>query len=195
MLEEVDINEIMGNICNFFKDDNVILNVIRDKYNVLDMYKVKNLILFFLERKYSGVIFENKGIYLLGVFEFIFKEKNKKFRIEVERYFKKGNRVIVLVYSDFYMEDNNIFEDIKLLVFILILDKIRDEVKEILEFFYNEGVDIKIIFGDNFIIVSEVVRKVGFKIVSNFIDVIIFKNDSDIYKVVDKYSVFGRVSL
>ncbi len=32
------------------------------------------------------------------------------------------------------MEDNNIPEDIKPLAFILILDKIRDEAKETLEF-------------------------------------------------------------
>ena len=180
MLEEVDINEIMGNI--------------RDKYNVLDTYKAKNLIPFSSERKYSGVTFENKGTYLLGAFEFIFKEKNKKLRIEVERYSKKGNRVIVLAHSDSYMEDNNIPEDIKPLAFILILDKIRDEAKETLEFFYNEGVDIKIISGDNPITVSEVARKAGLKTASNFIDATTLKNDSDIYKAVDKYSVFGRVS-
>ncbi|MFN1842309.1 HAD-IC family P-type ATPase [Clostridioides difficile] len=78
MLEEVDINEIMGNICNSLKDDNATLNAIRDKYNVLDTYKAKNLIPFSSERKYSGVTFENKGTYLLGAFEFIFKEKIKK---------------------------------------------------------------------------------------------------------------------
>ncbi|HBF0235533.1 TPA: HAD-IC family P-type ATPase [Clostridioides difficile] len=194
MLEEVDINEIMGNICNSLKDDNATLNAIRDKYNVLDTYKAKNLIPFSSERKYSGVTFENKGTYLLGAFEFIFKEKNKKLRIEVERYSKKGNRVIVLAHSDSYMEDNNIPEDIKPLAFILILDKIRDEAKETLEFFYNEGVDIKIISGDNPITVSEVARKAGLKTASNFIDATTLKNDSDIYKAVDKYSVFGRVS-
>lgn len=92
------------------------------------------------------------------------------------------------------MEDNNIPEDIKPLAFILILDKIRDEAKETLEFFYNEGVDIKIISGDNPITVSEVARKAGLKTASNFIDATTLKNDSDIYKAVDKYSVFGRVS-
>lgn len=92
------------------------------------------------------------------------------------------------------MEDDNIPEDIKPLAFILILDKIRDEAKETLEFFYNEGVDIKIISGDNPITVSEVARKAGLKTASNFIDATTLKNDSDIYKAVDKYSVFGRVS-
>lgn len=88
----------------------------------------------------------------------------------------------------------NIPEDIKPLAFILILDKIRDEAKETLEFFYNEGVDIKIISGDNPITVSEVARKAGLKTASNFIDATTLKNDNDIYEAVDKYSVFGRVS-
>lgn len=65
-----------------------------------------------------------------------FKDKYKELKTEVEKYSKKGNRVIVLAHSNSYMEDNNIPEDIKPLAFILILDKIRDEAKETLEFFY-----------------------------------------------------------
>ncbi|MGX9758639.1 HAD-IC family P-type ATPase [Clostridioides difficile] len=194
MLEKVNVNEIMGNLCNSLKDDNATLNAIRDKYAISDTYKVKNLIPFSSARKYSGVVFENEGTYLIGAFEFIFKDRYKDLKIEIEKYSKAGNRVIALAHSNSYMEDNNIPEDIKPLAFILILDKIRDEAKETLEFFYNEGVDIKIISGDNPITVSEVARKAGLKTASRFIDATTLKNEKDIYNAVDKYSVFGRVS-
>ncbi|MGO0883624.1 HAD-IC family P-type ATPase [Clostridioides difficile] len=194
MLEKVDVNEIMGNLCNSLKDENATLNAIRDKYIISDTYKVKNLIPFSSARKYSGVVFENEGTYLIGAFEFIFRDRYKDLKIEVEKYSKAGNRVIVLAHSNSHMENNNIPEDIKPLAFILILDKIRDEAKETLEFFYNEGVDIKIISGDNPITVSEVARKAGLKTASRFIDATTLKNEKDIYNAVDKYSVFGRVS-
>lgn len=194
MLEKVDVNEIMGNLCNSLKDENATLNAIRNKYIISDTYKVKNLIPFSSARKYSGVVFENEGTYLIGAFEFIFRDRYKDLKIEVEKYSKAGNRVIVLAHSNSHMENNNIPEDIKPLAFILILDKIRDEAKETLEFFYNEGVDIKIISGDNPITVSEVARKAGLKTASRFIDATTLKNDKDIYNAVDKYSVFGRVS-
>ncbi|MCC0655482.1 HAD-IC family P-type ATPase [Clostridioides sp. ES-S-0123-01] len=194
MLEKVDVNEIMGNLCNSLKDDNATLNAIKDKYDISDTYKVKNLIPFSSARKYSGVVFENEGTYLIGAFEFIFKDRYKDLKIEIEKYSKAGNRVIALAHSNSYMEDNKIPEDIKPLAFILILDKIRNEAKETLEFFYNEGVDIKIISGDNPITVSEVARKAGLKTANRFIDATTLKNDKDIYDAVDKYSVFGRVS-
>lgn len=76
---------------------------------------------------------------------------------------------------------------------VFITDKIRKEAKATLNFFKNQGVDIKIISGDNPITVSNVARKAGVDHYEKYIDVSTVQN-SDLPKIVDEYTVFGRVN-
>ena len=86
-------------------------------------------------------------------------------------------RVVVL------MKDNAV------LAYICLRDELRPDAKDTLNFFKKQGVDIKIISGDDPRTVEALARKAGFT--SKSIDMSTIK---DVEMVVDSYSIFGRVT-
>ena len=109
------------------------------------------------------------------------KPQNKKRNIEI----------LKSVYN--FLRIKELPENIEIIGLVLILDKIRKEASRTLEYFYKQGVDIKIISGDNPITVSKIAKQVGVKHYDKYIDMSQVK-DKDIKKIVLKYSIFGRVS-
>ncbi|EPZ58757.1 haloacid dehalogenase-like hydrolase family protein [[Clostridium] sordellii ATCC 9714] len=94
----------------------------------------------------------------MGAYEFIFKNKDENIVKNIENYSKEGNRVLVLAKCS-----NENLDDVKLVAIILIVDKIREGAKQTLQYFREQGLDIKIISGDNHITVSEIAKRVGLK--------------------------------
>lgn len=84
--------------------------------------------------------------------------------------------------------------NIQLLGFVLISDKIRKEASKTLEYFAEQGVDIKIISGDNPITVSQIAKQVGVKNYDKYIDMGTLKSDEEIKEAAIKYTIFGRVT-
>ena len=77
---------------------------------------------------------------------------------------------------------------------MLITNPIRESATETFKFFAAQGVDIKVISGDNPRTVSEVAKKAGIKGAENYVDASTLKSDSDIDEAMRKYTVFGRVT-
>ncbi|MEG0630631.1 MAG: HAD-IC family P-type ATPase [Christensenellaceae bacterium] len=190
LLQDIDEKEILANICNALYDDNSTFNAIKEKYGTLDTYKVKSIVPFSSSRKYSGVCFFEQGTYLMGAYEMLFDDENAL----VEQYSQQGKRVLVLAHSKNEPVQNEVPEGLIPVALILIADKVREEAREALAFFDAEGVDIKIISGDNPITVKEVALRAGVKNAESYVDATTLQTDEDIYDAVQKYSVFGRVS-
>ncbi|MEG0873092.1 MAG: HAD-IC family P-type ATPase [Clostridia bacterium] len=83
--------------------------------------------------------------------------------------------------------------NLEVMGFIIIQDKIRKEARKTLKYFKEQGVDIKIISGDNPITVSNIAKRAGVENYQNYIDVSTLKTTEDIEKAAIKYKVFGRV--
>ncbi|MDE6781754.1 MAG: cation-translocating P-type ATPase, partial [Ruminococcus sp.] len=78
--------------------------------------------------------------------------------------------------------------------FILISNPIRENAPETFRFFAEQGVEIKVISGDNPVTVSEVAKQAGIENAKNYIDASTLTNDNAIYDAVQRYTVFGRVT-
>lgn len=123
----------------------------------------------------------------------VLREQFNTYKNTIEKY-AKDYRVIVLAHSEEKFIQNKIPERVELIGYILILDKIRKEAKNTLEYFKKQGVDIKIISGDNPITVSKIAKQVGIKNYGKYIDMSTIKNDKEIKEIVSQYTIFGRVS-
>ena len=77
---------------------------------------------------------------------------------------------------------------------MLISDKIRPEASKTLQYFDEQGVDIKIISGDNPITVSKIAKQVGVKNYDKYIDMTTLKTDEEIKEAAITYTIFGRVT-
>ena len=187
------INEIMSSMVYALNDNNPTFNAIRDKFGNKKVYDAIKSVPFSSEKKWSGVYFKNEGSFILGAAEFILNNNIVEIEDELKEYASK-NRVLILAHSDNDFNGEDIPKDTYPIAFIIINDKIRKQAKETLKYFKEQGVDIKIISGDNVLTVSNVAKAAGLDNADNCIDATTLENDEDLKQAAQKYSVFGRVT-
>lgn len=169
-LDNYDIDEVMGNIVNTLDDENATFKALKKYFKKRDNYQVIKKIPFSPIKKYSGVEFSN-GLFLIGAPEFLCNEKIK------EVLDNQNNRVL-MIYKD------------KPIGVIVLKDKIRKNALKTLSYFKEQGVDIKIISGDNIKTISNVASSVGLKDIK-CVDV---SKIDDLEECVLNNNVFARVS-
>ena len=187
------INEIMSSMVYALNDNNPTFNAIRDKFGNKKVYDAIKSVPFSSEKKWSGVYFKNEGSFILGAAEFILNNNISEIEDELKEYASK-NRVLILAHSDNDFNGEDIPKDTYPIAFIIINDKIRKQAKETLKYFKEQGVNIKIISGDNVLTVSNVAKAAGLDNADNYIDATTLENDEDLKQAAQKYSVFGRVT-
>ncbi|MGL5347039.1 MAG: HAD-IC family P-type ATPase [Peptostreptococcaceae bacterium] len=188
-----DINNIGYNFVKAVDDNNSTFNAMKNYFNSNINWNCANIVPFSSSRKWSGAAFNEYGTYIIGAPEFVLKGKYSLIKDKVEVYSTKGERVLLLVKVEDNMLQDTISGDITSLALIIIKDKIRDNVNETFDFFYNEGVDIKVISGDSPVTVSEIARQSGIKNANKYIDVSTIKTDDELENIADEFTVFGRV--
>ena len=172
-----DITKIlsaMGNILN----DNATIKAIHDKYNKYELEYVKK-IPFSSKKKFSKVVFKNEGTFILGAPDIL--TNDKKVLELINKY--QEYRCILLMHEGKFIEN---------VALILIKDKIRKNALNTLNYFKDQGVDIKIISGDSINTVSSVAKRVGLDNIK-CIDMSNNKIDN-LKKIVEEYNIFCRVS-
>ena len=190
---EDEMKNIMANISKSSEDENSTIDAIRGYFTKISTkFNPIKKVAFSSKSKWSGINFEDEGSYIIGASEIVLGENFDKYKDIIEKY-SKDYRVIVLAHSNDDFREKELPENIEIIGLVLILDKIRKEASRTLEYFYKQGVDIKIISGDNPITVSKIAKQVGVKHYEKYIDMSQVK-DKDIKKIVLKYSIFGRVS-
>lgn len=187
-----NINDIIGAITHTLDDENSTFNCLKRYFKENPNWTCKNKVNFSSQRKWSGACFEEKGNFVIGSPEFILNEKYISIKDKVENYSSKGYRVLLLSKYNKDLTNNKLDDDIEKIALIIIEDKIRENVEEIFDFFENQGVEIKVISGDNPVTVSKISQSVGIKNSDKYIDTSTIEED-DIDILVDNYTVFGRV--
>ena len=181
-----DITDALSIISYHMDKDNETMSAIYNKYSRKNDYKVLETVPFSSDKKWSGISFEKES-YILGAPEIVLKDiTNIKKELDI---YAKESRVVLLAKSAKKL-NKQIPSDVKPLGLILINDKIRPDAKRTLEYFKEEGVDIKLISGDNPITVANVAKKVG---LTNIRYIDMSTNKMPFEKIVEEYNVFGRV--
>ena len=143
--------------------------------------------------KYSSVTFEDHA-YVLGAPEFILKEQFETYREEIEEHTGKGFRVLVLASYKGEPDGQALTAPITPLALVVIANKIRKDADKTFRYFHNQGVDIKVISGDNPLTVSEVATQAGIHNAGLYVDASTLETMDDIRHAVREYTVFGRVT-
>lgn len=195
-IEYSDMANILSNIAKFSDDENSTLQAIQNKFtNINNEFVPIQKVTFSSKTKWSGISFEQRGSYVLGAPEFVLKENFNVHQKQIED-FAQDYRVLVLAHSDNDFKNNSLPNDLELIGYVLILDKIRKEAKNTLSYFDKQGVDIKIISGDNPVTVSKIAKQVEVKNWDKYIDMSTLKSDEEIFEkdLANNFTVFGRVS-
>lgn len=189
-----NLENILSNLAKYSTDTNSTINAIKERFNnITTEFKPQNIISFSSKTKWSGIYFENEGSYIIGAPEFVLGNDFNKYSNQIKQH-SEDYRVIAIAKSKNDFNNRALPNNITLLGFILILDKIRKEAKETLEYFYNQNVDIKIISGDNPITVSKIAKAVNLKNYEKYIDMSTLKSNEEIENAALNYTIFGRVT-
>lgn len=190
------IEEILSSMIHELPSNNPTQKAILDKYkDCKGKLKCVEKIAFSSKRKWSGITFENEGTWILGAPEIILNKTYNLIKGTVEEEAKKGRRVLLLAKSNCEKINEYMESDVEAAALILIEDIIREEAPGVLKYFKEQGVDVKIISGDNPVTVSEVARRTGVKNYDKYIDARELPEDeNELREVVDKTTVFGRVT-
>ena len=196
VLDNTDRDEAYQILSNFAKaqdKDNITMKAFQEFFHRSATEKPESVISFSSEFKYSGVNFESNN-YVLGAPEFILKEDYKNYKNQIETYSKRGYRVTVFGTYPEEIDGKKLTKSITPMALIFLSNPIRENAKETFEYFYEQGVEINVISGDNPITVSEIAKEANIHNAEKYIDATTLTSEIDIQNAVENYTVFGRVT-
>lgn len=181
---KINLEEIIANI-NTEEGNNSTDIALKNKYGVKNNLNITDRIPFSSAKKCS--VTEIDGIkYYLGALEYITDKKITDYS-ELTKYIEEGYRIITL------SRDNK--NEVEVLAFIIIKDNIRSSAGDTLRYFKEQGVDIKIISGDNPVTVSNILRGLNFDGYDKYIEGKNLPKDyNELIKVAKEMVVFGRMT-
>jgi len=187
------VREIVGSMMNAFDESNPTGDALINFFDKNSVLTPLSTISFSSQRKYSAVIFENEGTFVLGAPEFVLDSQYQKVQHRVERFSAQGSRVLALAKVSGKIDPKEKPKNAKVIALIAIQDHIRDDASETIAYFKNNGVEVKVISGDNPITVSEIASRAGVTGANRFIS-LDGMSDENVRSVAFDYNVFGRVS-
>ncbi len=176
---------ILNRYINTMDDTNLTMTALKEYFTGTDKLDAVSTSAFSSRTKYSSVKTKNHE-YRLGAPEILLSEDDLNAnRLLLEQRTGCGQRVLAFV----AIEDDKSTP----LIFISLENEVRENSREIFNYFAEQGVDIKVISGDNPMTVSTVAQKAGIKHSEFYIDATTLSSKEDIFHAVKRYTVFGRV--
>lgn len=202
-MEVADI-DYMGNDCEYVDtvlkslaaqslDNNMTIAAIDRALNC-NYLNALEVIPFSSEKKWSGAVLEDGKSYVLGAAEFIYNAKAQpELFAEISR-IDDIYRVLTLSVSDLSVVGGTLPEKLRPLAVVMIKDKIRENAEETIGYFKEQGVDLKVISGDNDKTVQKIAKSVGINGAEKSVDATSLDTDEKIKRAAGEYTVFGRVT-
>ena len=175
---DCDLNAEFRRFVAASTDRNQTANALRDRFGG-DENTACCFTAFDSERKCSSAEFDDCSL-TLGAPEFICENIASELKAKIDE-LSSSFRVLALV------------KDKTPIALVTLADVVRPQAAKTLEYFYNEGVDVKIISGDNAHTVSAVAERAGVKNHDKYIDMRTVA-ETDIPEIARTYTVFGRVT-
>ena len=187
------LKQIISDFASAMSSDNITMKAMKDYFNKPSGRKAVSVSPFSSQFKYSGAAFED-GSYVLGAPEFVLREDYDNYREQIEQYSSEGYRVLVFGIYDGVIDGKALTGKVTPLGLVFLSNPIRKEAPETFKYFENQGVEIKVISGDNPVTVSQVALQAGIANADNYIDASTLTTDETIEDAVLRYTVFGRVT-
>lgn len=201
------IHSILHTVVYAFTEDNATSAALKTYLEtnstaplVEDKDAITESIPFSSRRKFMGISARHSGSFVLGAPDFL--TKSQDVLQQAEQFEKQGLRVLLLAACGKLASCGKLADspddlrDIKPLALITLTDQIKENAPEIFRFFKKQGVDIKVISGDNPTTVSAVGVRAGLPQAEHYIDATEMEGltEVEIADRVSRHTVFGRVS-
>ena len=144
-------------------------------------------------RKWSGAEVDGNSV-VLGAPQFVLPGADEAFSHKVSECASGALRVLVVAKSPHPLPEDRLPENLVPLALVLLTDEIRPEAPDTLKFFEREGVEIKVISGDDAVTVSAIAKRAGVQNAEQFVDATTLKDEAAVRDAATRFTVFGRVT-
>ena len=188
-----ELPKMLGDFAKAMSSDNITMEALKEYFKEGTGKKAGSVTPFTSATKYSGVTYEEE-VHVLGAPEFVLRDDFDEYKEEIEGYAGKGNRVLVFGTYDGELDGKALTGKVTPLGYVLLANPIRKEAPETFAYFAEQGVEVKVISGDNPLTVSEVAKEAGIANADRYVDAATLHSDAEIADAVANYTVFGRVT-
>lgn len=187
------LNQKISNFVSAMEGDNSTMEAMKDYFTDYTDRVPERMTSFSSVTKYSSVTFSDQA-YVLGAPEFVLREDYPLYEEEIQSYAGKGYRVLVFAAYQGIIDGKALTGKAIPLGYVMLANPIRKEAKETFAYFKEQGVEVKVISGDNPLTVSEVAKEAGIANADQYIDASTLHTDEEINEAILQYTVFGRVT-
>ena len=184
--------QIIGSYLSESTDNNITMQAIRDHYEVSNRFGAKEVLAFSSERKWGAIEFPEIGTVYLGAPERLVDDSRLPEAVFTAQ--ENGYRVLMLAIAEQQPLNETKMPYLEPLAILEIDDPIRQNAKETLAYLKEEGIDLKVISGDNPVSVSNIALRAGLPGYESYIDLSTKTTEAEVREAVQQYTVFGRVS-
>ncbi|WP_269924029.1 HAD-IC family P-type ATPase [Enterococcus innesii] len=187
-----DPNMLLGNYLAASTDNNLTMQALRQGCTELTDHQPIDIAAFSSQRKWGAVAFEHLGNVYLGAPE---KVAGSAALPQVKEAQEAGLRVLILAVETDPKAPASFDPTNAQAVAILILsDIIRQNAEETLAYLADQGIDLKVISGDNPIAVAAIAHRAGLANADQAIDLSTLTTEAEVREAATRYTVFGRVT-
>ena len=187
-----DPNMLLGNYLAASTDNNLTMQALRQGCPELTDHQPIEVAAFSSQRKWGAVAFEHLGNVYLGAPE---KVAGSAALPQVKEAQEAGLRVLILAVETDPKAPTSFDPTNAQAVAVLILsDIIRQNAEETLAYLADQGIDLKVISGDNPIAVAAIAQRAGLANADQAIDLSTLTTEAEVREAATRYTVFGRVT-
>lgn len=193
--------DLIFDIINVFPINNPTQKALYQKFcsaEILSKKKISYQILkkqpFSSINKYSAVEIEKSGTFILGAPEFILKKQFHQIQEDFQKLVNLGYRVLLLAQTDTSLDDINYDTEYKIISLISLEEQIKEDALNTINYFIQNGINIKIISGDNPKTIAHIAQRLNIIDSSEQSISLMDLNSEELNQISSKYNVFGRAN-
>lgn len=187
------LEKMLGDFAAAMSEDNITMAALKEEFRENTGKKPVSLTSFSSAVKYSSVTYKD-GAYVLGAPEMVLRDDYVLYEAEISRFTGKGYRVLVFGKYAGEIDGKALTQKVTPLGYVMLSNPVRENARETFQYFAEEGVDIKVISGDNPVTVSETAAKAGIAGAEKYVDASSLKTEKETAEALRSCTVFGRVT-
>ena len=188
--ESMPFEELMGAFVDGSADRNATFTALRGRFTARGRFSPAASVPFSSERKWSAVSFGSLTL-VVGAPEKLAGEAINEL---LEEKYRSGRRVLLVGVTREEVLPGSPLPLLEWLGTIVMTDTLRPQAAQVLDYFRREGVDLKLISGDNPAAVSALAEQAGFPHADRYIDMSGVTAEEEIERAALSCSVFGRTT-
>lgn len=192
-ISEEELEVLIGDIVRHQSKDNATMAALQDFFTKPGGREVTSTCGFSSKYKYSSTCFVD-GCFVIGAPEFVLRAEFSRYSEYINKMSNQGYRVLAVAQTSEVPNGGDLQMPARLLGLIFLDNPVRSSAKETFEYFAENGVEIKVISGDNPETVSHVAIEAGIPNGDHYVDAGDLSDEQSIYEAVERFTVFGRVT-